>query len=274
LKQYLQAFLKRAGLYHRLKTSGVYDFYWTFVNRQILDERAKEVEFYRKTLTGFRNGNTIFDIGANAGHKTDIFLRLGAKVLAVDPDEANQEALRQRFLKYRIAPKTVSIEGKAISDNVTVRTMWVDASGSAKNTLNPKWVETLRTDEKRFGQRLSFASEKKVETTTLEELMAVHGVPFFIKIDVEGHELNVLRGMNRPVPYLSFEVNLPEFKEEGLQCVYILNEISANGEFNYAVDCQRGLMCEQWMLQPEFVRIFNQCQEASIEVFWRTPIRM
>jgi len=132
----------------------------------------------------------------------------------------------------------------------------------------------LRTDEKRFGQRLTFASEKKVETTTLEELMAVHGVPFFIKIDVEGHELNVLRGMNRPVPYLSFEVNLPEFKEEGLQCVYILNEIAANGEFNYAVDCQRGLMREQWMLQPEFVGIFNECQEASIEVFWRTPIRM
>jgi FkbM family methyltransferase len=273
LKQYAQTFLKRIGLYQRLKSSCVYDFYWAFANRQLLDDRAKEVEFYKRTLQGFRKGNLIFDIGANEGHKTDIFLRLGAKVVAVDPDEANQEALRQRFLKHRLIPKTVSIEGKAVSDNIAVKTMWIDAPGSAKNTLDPKWVETLRNDPKRFGYRLNFAGEKKVQTTTLEKLMATHGVPFFIKIDVEGHEPNVLGGMNRPVPYLSFEVNLPEFKVEGLQCMNILNQISTNGEFNCTVDCRRGLMFEDWMPQREFERVFDQCKEASIEVFWRTAFR-
>lgn len=273
LKKFAQGFLKRMGLYRRLKASWAYDFYWSFADRKWLDERDEEIAFYRKTLAGFQNGDLIFDVGANQGYKTDIFLRLGAKVVAVDPDETNQEALRQTFLKFRFKPKPVSIERKAVSDSIAVMTLWVDAPGSAKNTLNPKWVDTLRNDEKRFGQHLDFTGEKKVQTTTLERLMEVHGVPFFIKIDVEGYEPSVLRGLKRPVPYLCFEVNLPEFKEEGLQCINILNDVSARGEFNYVVDCRRGLMLEQWLPQPAFLRVFEQCRESSVEVFWRTPLR-
>jgi FkbM family methyltransferase len=261
------------GLYQRLKSSFAYDFYWAFANQPLLEDRAKEVEFYKKTLQGFRKGNLIFDIGANAGYKTDIFLRLGARVVAVDPDDENQQVLRQRFLKYRLRPKRVDIESKAVSDAIAIKTMFIDVPGSAKNTLNPKWVQTLRTDANRFGQRLDFAGKKKVETVTLEKLIATHGIPFFIKIDVEGHEPSVLRGLNRPVPYLSFEVNLPEFKLEGLQCINILHEIAADGQFNYAVDCQRGLIVEQWMAQRQFTRLFEQCEEASVEVFWRTAVR-
>jgi len=151
--------------------------------------------------------------------------------------------------------------------------MWIDAPGSAKNTLAPKWVETLRNDSKRFGYRLDVAGKKEVETTTLENVMTAHGVPFFIKIDVEGHELSVLRGMHRPVPCLSLEVNLPEFKVEGLQCINILNEIATSGECNCAVDCRRGLMFEQWMPQREFAWVLDQCKETCIEVFWKTGFR-
>lgn len=270
LKKSAQTFLRRVGIYERLKSSFVYDFYWAFANQQILEERAKEIEFYKRTLQGFRKGNLIFDIGANEGYKTDIFLRLGARVVAVDPDKENQESLRQRFVKYRLKPKSINIEDKAVSDAIATKTMWIDAPGSAKNTLSPKWVETLRTDQKRFGQCFDFASKKQVETVTLEKLIAVHGIPFFIKIDVEGHEPSVLRGLNRPVRYLSFEVNLPEFRLESLQCVNILSEIASDGQFNYAVDCERGLMLENWMRCREFARVMEECEAPSIEVFWRT----
>ena len=272
MKAHTQAFLRQVGLYQRLKSSLVYDLYWAFANRGLLEARAKEVEFYEKTLSGFRPGNLIFDVGANQGHKTDIFLRLGAKVVSVDPDKANQKVLRERFLKYRLRPKKVNIEGKAVSDAITVKSMWIDAPGSAKNTLNQKWVDILRNDEKRFGQRVDFASKREIETTTLEDLMTTHGVPFFIKIDVEGHEAHVLRGLNRPVPYLSFEVNLPEFKLEGLECVNTLSQIAAGGEFNYAVDCERGLMLDSWTRSRDFARVIERCEAPSIEVFWRTHI--
>ena len=268
----VQLFLKRIGLYQRLKSSFVYDFYWTFANQQLLKDRAKEVEFYKNTLQGFQKGNLIFDIGANQGYKTDVFLRLGARVVAVDPDEENQRLLRQRFLKYRLTPKTVDIEGRAVSDAISIQTMWIDAPGSAKNTLNTKWVEILRNDPKRFGQRLDFAGEKQVETVTLEKLITTYGNPFFIKIDVEGHEPSVLRGLNHPVPYLSFEVNLPEFQVEGLQCINILRERAADGRFNYAVDCERGLMLENWMRPRDFAQVIERCDAPSIEVFWKTSV--
>lgn len=273
LKTSAQRVLKRMGLYERIKSSCVYDFYWGVVDRRLLEERSREVDFYRQTLHGLRKGDLIFDIGANEGHKTDVFLRLGARVVAVDPDETNQAVLRQRFLKYRVFPKAVKLVGEAVSESVSVQTLWIDAPGSAKNTLSPKWVDTLRKDEARFGQRLDFAQKREVQTTTLEELMANHGVPFFVKIDVEGHEPSVLRGLQRQVPYLSFEVNLPEFKAEGLQCLSRLSQLAPKGEFNFAADCQRGLALERWLNYQEFVSLFETTKEPSVEVFWRTPQR-
>ena len=271
-KASLQRFLVRVGLYERLKSSRLYDVYWRMVNPQIITDRSREVEFYRRTLEGFTTGNLIFDIGANQGYKADIFLRLGARVVAVEPDETNQEKLRRTFLERRLAPRPVHIVGKAVSDGNGVTTMWVDAPGSAKNTLSGKWVTTLRDDDRRFGTRLDFGDSKRVETTTVEDLIEAHGVPFFIKIDVEGHEPSVLRGMKRPVPYVSFEVNLPEFVSEGLQCINRLNEIAGNGEFNYTSDSRTGLALEKWVPHGEFIGLFGMISESSIEVYWRTPM--
>ncbi len=62
-----------------------------------------------------------------------------------------------------------------------------------------------------------------------------------MKIDVEGLEPSVIRGLRRPVPYLSFEVNLPEFRPEGLECVELLRTLTPTGAFNYAVKCDTGL---------------------------------
>jgi FkbM family methyltransferase len=273
LKQCAQAFLKHMGIYQRLKSSFVYDVYWSLANPRWLIDRAAELEFYQKALAGFEKGNVIFDIGANDGCKTNVFLRLGAKVVAVDPDETNLETLKGKFIRNRLFPKPVSIEGKAVSDHVGLTTMWIDAPGSALNTLNAKWAEVLRRDKSRFGHCFDFALERQIETVTLEELISRHGIPFYIKIDVEGHELNVLRGLRRRVPYLSFEVNLPEFKNEGLKCVQALHGLAADGEFNYVAGYENGLKLEHWVSEKEFVHRFERCEEPAIEIFWRTAKR-
>jgi len=238
-------------------------------DRRIIDERSREVEFFKKLLPGFRKGDIIFDIGANQGHKTDIFLRLGARVVAVEPDEFNQEVLRQKFLKYRIFRRPVVVVAKAVSDRTAAETMWVNAPGSAKNTLSAKWVETLKVDQERFGSRLDFPEQKKVETVTLDDLIASHGIPSYVKIDVEGYEPSVLRGLHRRISYVSFEINLPEFKPEGKECVELLRRLDADGKFNYAADCQQGLALDDWLEEREFLRVLNACEEKSIEVFWR-----
>jgi len=270
VKPYFQKLFRSVGLYQRIKASLLYDLYWGIADRRIINERREEIEFYRNALKGFRKGDLIFDVGANHGQKTDVFLRLGAKVVAVDPDETNQEALKQKFLKYRLIKKPVVVIGKAVSDRDAVETMWIDEPGSAKNTLSQKWVETLRADGSRFGKTLDFGQKKPIQTITLEGLMKTYGLPFFVKIDVEGYEPCVLRGLQRSVPYLSFEVNLPEFKPEGFQCIESLAVLDNSGKFNYTVDCRRGLALDRWLGVKEFEPVFERCFEKSIEVFWRT----
>lgn len=95
--------------------------------------------------------------------------------------------------------------------------------------------------------------------------------PFYIKIDVEGYELKVLQGMRRAVPYLSFEVNLPEFRSEGLECIEQLRRMSPCAKFNYAVDCPQGLALTEWIESAEFVRVLSTCEDKSIEVFCKSP---
>jgi FkbM family methyltransferase len=266
-----QLLLQRLGIYHRLKSSYLYDLYWGIADRELIENRRKEVDFYQGTLTGFKKGDLIFDVGANIGQKTDIFLRLGAKVVAVEPDPLNQEVLQQSFLSYRLARKPVVIIGKAVSSETGSQKMWIDEPGSAKNTLSTKWVETLRTDTTRFGKNLDFGEVREVATTTLEELIRSHGVPFYVKIDVEGHEVSVIKGLQTAVRFVSFEANLPQFKPEALECVDLLERIAGGGDFNYAPDCLRGLALPSWVRKQQFVDILNSCEESCIEVFWQRP---
>jgi len=273
LKQYLQAISRRVGVYHRLKASRVYDLYWSIADKRLIEDRSREVDFYRNLLDGFQRSDLIFDIGANHGTKTDVYLRLGARVIAVEPDELCQEVLKEKFQRYRLAPKPVVIVGKALSDSATKTEMWIDGQGSAVNTLSQKWAETLKADKARFEHihsALDFSRRKTVETTTLDQLIAEHGLPFFVKIDVEGYEVCVVRGLNRTVPFLSFEVNLPEFRPEGIECVKLLEGLAADGKFNYAPDCKRGLALGEWLDAQKFLPVLEKCTEKTIEVFWKT----
>jgi FkbM family methyltransferase len=267
--------LKQTSIYHRLKASFVRDLYLQTTNRHWLELRRGEVEFYRRALPGLRPGDLIFDIGANDGTKTDVFLRLGAKVVAIDPDDLNQQMIRNKFHRYRLTPKPVVVVGKAVSDECDSKTMWIDGPGSALNTLSDKWAAALKDKKQNFeGENfgLEFAQSKVIETTTVEELIRAYGIPYFIKIDVEGYEIHVIQGMKQPVPFLSYEVNLPEFRAEGLECIKILNGLSPRGKFNYIVDCQQGLILDQWLDSTTFASILDRCTENSVEVFWKSGV--
>src|ERR1700733_3038471 len=108
-KNYCQRSLEHLGLYERVRVSWIYDFYWSLADRRVIDDRRIELDFYRNLLNGFREGDMIFDVGANHGYKTHMFLALTAKVVAVEPDGISQEILKQKFLTHRLKKKPLVI---------------------------------------------------------------------------------------------------------------------------------------------------------------------
>lgn len=149
-----------------------------------------------------RPGDLVFDIGAHVGDRVAAFRRLEARVVAVEPQPALAKTLR---LFYSADPK-VAIEAVAVGrqpgfielsvnlDNPTVSTVSTDFIAAAADA--PGWE----------GQ--TWPKRLRVPITTIDALIARHGMPAFIKIDVEGFEAEVLAGLGQPVQALSFEFTL------------------------------------------------------------------
>jgi FkbM family methyltransferase len=149
-----------------------------------------------------RPGDLVFDIGAHVGDRIAAFRRLGARVVAVEPQPALVKTLRLFYGRDR----QVAIEAAAVGcqvgeielslniDNPTVSTASADFIAAAAGA--PGW------QDQNWGKRL------RVPLTTLDALIARHGVPAFIKVDVEGFEAEALAGLTRPVAALSFEFTL------------------------------------------------------------------
>ncbi|OBC16621.1 hypothetical protein A5784_25735 [Mycobacterium sp. 852013-50091_SCH5140682] len=260
----LKRALRRIGLYDTLRRSPVYGVYLRLFHPKLASQPRRELRFYRQALPALRPGDLIFDVGANDGFKTAIFLKLGARVVSVEPDRASVSVLRRRF-----SNKPVTIVPKAASDDVRTVQFHVAQPGSALNTLSDKWVEALQdSSTSRFGPDVRFEQSYDVQTVTVEQLIADYGRPSFLKIDVEGHELAVLRGLRQAVPLVSFELNLPEFRAEGLECVDILEHISSGTEFNHVIE--DSFESPFWLSASEFRRWLEETDLRYLEVYART----
>jgi FkbM family methyltransferase len=265
IKTLFQQTLRRLGLYVWFKEETLaYDIYRRFKDGRPVNWRARELRFYRGLL-GLPGGDfLIFDVGANRGQRTEVFVRLGARVVAIEPDETNQRLLARKFKS-----RPVAVVGKAASDGVGAVTLRVAHPGSGLNTLSEKWVRTLRDNPGKLGAHVEYEGSRTVQTTTLALLIEAHGTPRYIKIDVEGHEPGVLRGLAAAVPFVSFEAILPEFRPEAAECIEILGRLSPRGRFNYSEDCHKGLALGEWLDGPGIATVLDGLGEKTIEVYWR-----
>jgi hypothetical protein len=140
-------------------------------------------------------GDLCFDIGAHVGNQMRAWSRLGARIVGVEPQPACM-----RFLKrwYGHHPSISLVE---------------QALGSVPGT------QTL------------FVSQRTPTVTTLDRLITQYGKPAFCKIDVEGYELEVLRGLSQPLRAVSFEY-IPAAMHTALGCIERLSQLGVY-EFNW-----------------------------------------
>lgn len=158
--------------------------------------RGTDIAFFRTIL---HPGDLVFDVGANLGQKSEVFLACGARVVALEPNPLCVPTIRfecGRNAGFTLIEKAVGAEpGRA-----TLNFVGTDSTAS----LRPDWRWLTE------GGRLD-ASRVDVEVTTLDALIGRFGVPRYCKIDVEGFEPEVLAGLGRPLPLVSFEYHREEF---------------------------------------------------------------
>lgn len=144
-----------------------------------------------------RAGDLVFDIGANVGDRTAVFLSLGARVVAIEPQPACVDRLRRRF------GGRITVAATALGPAEGEAEMLV-SNADTVSTLSRDWVESAART-RRFGESVRWDARATVPVSTFDALIARHGVPAFAKIDVEGYEAEVLAGLTRALPCVSLE---------------------------------------------------------------------
>lgn len=157
------------------------------------DERR--LQFYSRL---FGAGELVFDVGANMGNRSKIFRTAGARVIAFEP-----QSYCARFLEaaFRNDPDFQLVQ-EGLSHREGNATMQL-SDMHVLSSIDPDWIKNMK-DGGRFSDTRWDRSET-VHVMTLDQCIERFGLPAFVKIDVEGHELNVIQGLSQPVSMLSME---------------------------------------------------------------------
>ncbi|MBU0579717.1 MAG: FkbM family methyltransferase [Candidatus Margulisbacteria bacterium] len=211
----------------------------------------KDISFYSKFL---QQGDLCFDIGANKGEKAKIFLALGAKVICVEP----QSALKKEFdTKFKNTPNVIFVN-KGLADQEGWGELALCETDNTLATLSSAWIQNSR-----FSKSHNWHSKEKIPLTTLDLLIKKYGVPKFCKIDVEGYEVNVIKGLSQSIPFIAFEFT----KEELTNAKIVLAHLKKIGSIviNYTLGEKNQFIENSW-LSPE--EIISKLEKNKDPLLW------
>ena len=216
-------------------------------------ELIKNTAFYARFID---QNDFCFDIGANFGNRIKPLLKIGAKVLAVEPQEACYEFLQMKF------GKEIILVTKGIGSKEEVKDFYI-SNMSTISSFSQEWIKSVK--ENRF-KNWNWDESIQIEMTTIDNLISLYGKPTFIKIDVEGYELEVLKGLSQGIKLVSFEYTVPEQIDQALNCISRLQEIDNNIELNYCIDEKMKFALSNWISAEDMKTLIRT--EEFIETYF------
>jgi FkbM family methyltransferase len=234
--------LTRTGLYKPTR-----DLYQRLLNRAYFNERREGRRFYSQFVDP---GDLVFDLGANRGLMSEMFLELGAKVLALEPIPDLAAKIRARY-----PAKGLWVEAVAVGDAIGEATLHLGAD-PIHSSISEEWID--RAGDVWPGR---WKGTITVPVTTMDALISEHGTPEFVKIDVEGFEDRVLAGLNHPIRALSFEFQCPAL-DMTMRC---LTRLSLLGTYRYQFSAGETLafMSSRWLTAPELMEVLELRRESN-----------
>jgi FkbM family methyltransferase len=175
---------------------------------------------------------------------------MGLRIMAVEPQPACLAYLKSKYGKrIHLVPKGLAADPGMLTLHVSpthvlssFSTEWISATKESGRFSSQEWNEQI-----------------EVPVDTLDNLIAQFGVPAFIKIDVEGFELEVLKGLSKPVRALSFEYTVPERNEALYNCIDWVLKIadSRKVEFNYSTGESMELAAKEWIPKDQIMDVLK-----------------
>lgn len=230
-------------LFKTLRLSHVLELY------QIKRNETKTLQYIKQYYSGFiKQGTMIFDVGANVGSYSKVFLENGANVIAFEPQEHCQKILKRRFTdvpNFKLFPFACgSTVGQAHIYKPNSHTI---------ASMNVNWINKVKGTNRFEGEEWSIKETIQVET--LDNAIKRFHKPDYIKIDVEGYELDVLKGLTQPVAFISFEVTLPETVDLAKQCI---EHVSGLGTYRFLMPQNNLRQDSIWISKEDMMVYLNE----------------
>ena len=198
------------------------------LNQAAMDAYLSDKKHYSQLLP--RDGVLCFDVGANVGKITSVLLELGNRVVAFEPQADCVEEIKAISGPYK---RGLRIEETALGDSPGEASLYLYRA-RGYSSLNSSW-------------KGSAAGAIKVKVSTLDLEIEKYGVPHYCKIDVEGWELNVLRGLSQAIPLLSFEYHQTDGRmQKAYACLDHLRSLGEI-EVNLTANEQSLLVLDEWV---------------------------
>ena len=146
-----------------------------------------DIELFRSLLPP---NALCFDVGANIGDKSEALLQAGGRVVAFEPNPLVLPELRARCNHY----KNWTVVEVALGGDAAIATLYLREQ-HGETSLRQDWAGKI-------------IASYHVPVVTLDSAIECFGTPDYCKLDVEGWELEVLRGLTQSIPLFSFEFHL------------------------------------------------------------------
>jgi hypothetical protein len=142
--------------------------------------------------------------------------------------------------------QSVTVVNRGVSDREESLPFYFNKTQNRSSSFIEKWNQG--------GE-----SKYSVKTITLDKLIEEYGMPQFIKIDAEGFELKVLKGLTQKVPSLSFSYHGRTW-DETLEGLTLLNKLG-RARFNFNSFVMHSLHLENWVDSEELISTIKKSME-------------